>query len=78
MKQTRSIISSWQLREERCPCCGWKLTATEMVNAFSGKMRSVVMCRNSKCAKRPHIGFDGDISAAAKELCKRYQAEGNQ
>ena len=78
MKQIRSVISSWQLREERCPCCGWKLKATEISASPSGKFFSLVMCRNSKCAKRPRIRFDGDIPAAIKELCKQYRAEGNQ
>lgn len=77
MNLRRPFVFEWNLQDGRCPCCGWKLTATEMIASPSGKMFALVMCRNGKCAKRPQIRFAGDIPAAIEELCKRYREENN-
>ena len=76
MRLRRPFVFKWDLLQDRCPCCGWRLKATDMIASPSGKMFSLAMCRNSKCAARPSVRVEGDRPAAVAELKKVCKKEG--
>ncbi len=76
MKLKRPYVFKWELLQEKCPCCGKRLKATDLIASPSGKFFAVVMCRNAKCTVRPKIRFEGDRASAITELLRTCQKGG--